>query len=103
MTGSVPLLETVANALASALAAQDGAGRVELCASLGDGSITPSYATTALARERVRIPLYVLIRPRAGALFYSELELETMLGWQALFTRHISNISMPLSFLNTIA
>jgi copper homeostasis protein len=82
MTGlAVPLLEIAANSLASALAAQEaGAGRVELCASLGEGGLTPSYATIALARERLGIPLYVLIRPRAGDFLYSDLELETMLG-----------------------
>lgn len=82
MTGSaVPLLEIAANSLASALAAQEaGAGRVELCASLGEGGLTPSYAAIALARERLQIPLYVLIRPRAGDFLYSDLELETMLG-----------------------
>lgn len=74
-----PLLEIAANSVASALAAQEaGAARVELCASLGEGGLTPSYATIALARERLRIPLYVLIRPRAGDFLYDELELETM-------------------------
>lgn len=77
----VPLLEIAANSLASALAAQEaGAGRVELCASLGEGGLTPSYATIALAREHLRIPLHVLIRPRAGDFLYNDLELETMLG-----------------------
>jgi copper homeostasis protein len=76
---SAPLLEIAANSLASALAAQEGgAGRVELCASLGEGGLTPSYATIALARERLLIPLYVLIRPRAGDFLYNDLELETM-------------------------
>lgn len=76
-----PLLEVACNSLASALAAQDaGAGRVELCASLGEGGLTPSYATVALARERLRIPLYVLIRPRSGDFLYSDLEFETMIG-----------------------
>jgi len=89
MTGpAVPLLEIAANSLASALAAQDaGAGRIELCASLGEGGLTPSYATIALARERLRIPLYVLIRPRAGDFLYSDLELETMLGDIEVCTR----------------
>ncbi|MEP7043368.1 MAG: copper homeostasis protein CutC [Dokdonella sp.] len=74
-----PLLEIAANSLASALVAEDaGAGRVELCASLREGGLTPSYATIALARERLHIPLYVLIRPRAGDFLYAELELETM-------------------------
>ena len=79
MTERAPLLEIAANSVASALAAQDGgAGRIELCASLGEGGLTPSYATIAIARERLLIPLYVLIRPRAGDFLYSDLELETM-------------------------
>ena len=79
MTGRAPLLEIAANSVASALAAQEGgAGRIELCASLGEGGLTPSYATIAIARERLLIPLYVLIRPRAGDFLYSDLELETM-------------------------
>jgi len=79
MEKRAPLLEIAANSVASALAAQDGgAGRVELCASLGEGGLTPSYATIAIARERLLIPLYVLIRPRAGDFLYDEIELETM-------------------------
>jgi copper homeostasis protein len=74
-----PLLEIAANSVASALAAQEGgADRIELCASLGEGGLTPSYATIAIARERLTIPVYVLIRPRAGDFLYNELELEVM-------------------------
>lgn len=74
-----PLLEIAANSVASALAAQQGgADRVELCASLGEGGLTPSYATIAMARERLSIPAYVLIRPRAGDFLYNEIEIETM-------------------------
>ncbi|HVT33102.1 MAG TPA: copper homeostasis protein CutC [Rhodanobacteraceae bacterium] len=77
--GKKPLLEIAANSVASALAAQEGgADRVELCASLGEGGLTPSYATIALARERLAIPVHVLIRPRAGDFLYDEIELETM-------------------------
>ncbi|MBN8923352.1 MAG: copper homeostasis protein CutC [Rhodanobacter sp. 68-29] len=73
------LLEVAANSVASALAAQaGGAGRVELCAALELGGLTPSQATIAMARERLRIPLYVLIRPRAGDFLYDELECEAM-------------------------
>ena len=73
------ILEIAANSVASALAAQQGgAGRVELCAALELGGLTPSHAQIALARERLHIPLYVLIRPRAGDFLYSELECETM-------------------------
>lgn len=75
-----PLLEIAAGSLASALAAQDGgADRIELCENLGEGGCTPSYGTLAVARERLRIPLYVLIRPRPGDFLYGEMECEAML------------------------
>ena len=73
------LLEVAANSVASAGAAQDGgAGRVELCAALELGGLTPSHAVIALARERLRIPLYVLIRPRAGDFLYDDPDIEAM-------------------------
>src|SRR4029079_908584 len=74
-----PVLEIAANSVASALAAQEGgANRIELCAALEVGGLTPSYAQIALTRERVRIPIYVLIRPRTGDFVYSDSEFETM-------------------------
>lgn len=74
------ILEIAANSVASALAAQQGgAGRVELCTALELGGLTPSYAQIVLAREKLTLPLYVLIRPRAGDFLYSDLECETML------------------------
>ncbi len=73
-------LEIAANSLASALAAQaGGADRVELCENLGEGGTTPSYGTLTLARDRLTIPLYVLIRPRAGDFLYAAEECDTML------------------------
>jgi len=73
------ILEVAANSVASALAAQaGGAGRVELCTALELGGLTPSHAQIALARERLRIPLFVLVRTRAGDFRYSDLECETM-------------------------
>ncbi|SEO74865.1 copper homeostasis protein [Luteibacter sp. UNC138MFCol5.1] len=74
------LLEVAANSVASAFAAQEGgAGRVELCASLDEGGVTPSHGTIALAREGLDIPLYVLVRPRAGDFVYENAEVEAML------------------------
>ena len=74
------LLEVAANSVASAVAAQaGGAGRVELCTALELGGLTPSRGQIALARDRLRIPLYVLIRPRAGDFVYSDDECDTML------------------------
>lgn len=79
-SGAACLLEVAANSVASALAAQaGGAGRVELCAALEAGGLTPSHGQIALARDRLRIPLYVLIRPRAGDFLYDDDECATML------------------------
>lgn len=73
------LLEVAASSLTSALAAQaGGAGRVELCGQLADGGVTPSYGLVATARDRLRIPLYVLVRPRTGDFLYDEAEFELM-------------------------
>ncbi|MEV8519546.1 copper homeostasis protein CutC [Dyella marensis] len=73
------LLEVAANSVASAQAAQDGgAGRVELCTGLELGGLTPSVALIAMVRERLHIPLYVLVRPRAGDFLYSDIECEMM-------------------------
>jgi copper homeostasis protein len=75
------MLEIAANSLASALAAQaGGADRIELCAALEVGGLTPSQAQVALARERVSLPIHVLVRPRAGDFVYSAEEHATMLA-----------------------
>jgi len=76
---SAAQLEIAANSLASALAAQaGGADRIELCAALEIGGLTPSHAMIALVRARVKIPIYVLIRTRAGDFVYDDAECETM-------------------------
>ncbi|WP_285401485.1 copper homeostasis protein CutC [Luteibacter sp. ME-Dv--P-043b] len=74
------LLEVAANSVASAFAAQEGgAARIELCASLDEGGVTPSHGTIVLAREGLTIPLYVLVRPRGGDFLYENSEIECML------------------------
>ncbi|HET7562472.1 MAG TPA: copper homeostasis protein CutC [Rhodanobacteraceae bacterium] len=76
---SEPVLEVAANSVASALAAQaGGAVRVELCAALELGGLTPSHAAIAMAQERLDIPVHVLIRPRAGDFVFDDLECEEM-------------------------
>jgi copper homeostasis protein len=75
-----PLLEIAANSPDSALAAQiGGADRIELCVALEVGGLTPSPGMLALVRERMSIPVHVLIRPRAGDFVYGDAECETML------------------------
>lgn len=73
------LLEIAANSLASALAAQEGgADRIELCENLDEGGTTPSHGTLSMVRDRLRIPVYALIRPRGGDFLYDESERELM-------------------------
>lgn len=72
-------LEVAADSVGSALAAQEGgAMRVELCGGLDGGGLTPSFGTLAVVRERLQIPLYVLIRPRVGDFVFDAGEVEVM-------------------------
>ena len=72
-------LEICANSVASCIAAQEGgAGRIELCDNLLEGGTTPSYATIVLARQKVDIDLYPIIRPRGGDFLYTDLEFAIM-------------------------
>ena len=68
-------VDSVEGALASERA---GAGRVELCGP-GVGGTTPSYGLMSRCRERLRIPMHVMVRPREGNFEYNEDEFETML------------------------
>lgn len=75
----MPLLEIAAASIGSALAAQEGgADRIELCANLREGGTTPSYGTLVEARERLHIPIHVLIRPRGGDFLYDDTEIAVM-------------------------
>lgn len=72
-------IEICANSIASAVHAQNaGAHRIELCESLETGGLTPSAGILSLARERLNIPVHVLIRPRNGDYCYDEACVEVM-------------------------
>ena len=74
-----PFLEVSIEGVDGLLVAQEnGADRVELCASVLEGGITPSIGMVREALRQARIPVFVIVRPRGGDFLYSEAEFESM-------------------------
>jgi len=75
------LLESVVETVDAARAAERaGARRLELCVQLSDGGVTPPPGLITAVLERVSIPVFVMIRPRAGDFVYSDAELSDALN-----------------------
>ncbi len=73
------LLEISVETLEAALAAErGGADRIELCGDLSLGGVTPRADLVHTVRAQVRIPIFVMIRPRAGDFVYSAGEFAEM-------------------------
>jgi copper homeostasis protein len=73
------LLEISVESLESAMAAErGGAKRIELCGNLSVGGVTPSTELMRAVRANVCIPIFVMIRPRAGDFVYSTAEFSEM-------------------------
>jgi copper homeostasis protein len=74
------LLEICCFNLPSVLIAQQmGAQRIELCADASGGGTTPSLGLIEMARKKLKIPLYPIIRPREGDFLFTGEEFEAML------------------------
>lgn len=56
-----------------------GANRIELCAALSEGGVTPSLGFLREALASVTLPVHVLLRPRSGNFIYSDAEFRMLL------------------------
>ncbi len=73
------VLEISVETLEAALAAEcGGADRIELCDGLSLGGVTPSAEIVWAVHAQVRLPIFVMIRPRAGDFVYSTAEFAEM-------------------------
>jgi copper homeostasis protein len=71
--------ELCAESIEAACAAEaGGADRIELCSQLSKGGTTPGSRLIAACAAAVSIPIYVLVRPRAGSFVFSSQEYELM-------------------------
>lgn len=61
------LIEACCASVEEAVAAEkEGADRIELCAALPTGGVTPSIGMIGEAKARVSIPIVAMVRPREG-------------------------------------
>jgi copper homeostasis protein len=71
------LVEGCVESLADAqAAARGGADRLELCADLSVGGITPPIDLLRAVKARVFIPVFVMARPRGGSFVYDAGEID---------------------------
>jgi copper homeostasis protein len=73
------LLEISVETVDAAIAAErGGANRIELCADMSIGGVTPSAEMMRRVREQLHIPIFAMIRPRGGDFVYSAAEFAAM-------------------------
>ncbi len=68
-------MESVAAAMA---AERGGAQRIEFCSNTREGGTTPSPELLRAVRQRVKLPIFSMVRPRGGNFLYSDAEFEAM-------------------------
>jgi copper homeostasis protein len=73
------LLEISVESVDAAMAAKrGGADRIELCGDLGVGGVTPAGSLMVGTRANVQLPIFAMIRPRAGDFVYSDEDFAAM-------------------------
>lgn len=59
-------------------AVRNGASRLELCSAISEGGLTPALSLTESVCRDSKVPVMVMIRPRAGDFCYSRYEFDLM-------------------------
>lgn len=81
------------------IAAAAGADRVELSSALFLGGLTPSLGCLLEVKDRVNIPVMVMVRPREAGFCYSDYEYALMKRDAGLFLEHGAD-GLVFGFLN---
>jgi copper homeostasis protein len=72
-------LEISVESVEAAMSAErGGASRIEFCGNLREGGTTPGAELLRAVRERVRVPIFSMVRPRGGNFLYTDAEFEAM-------------------------
>lgn len=72
-------IEAIVQTVEEAVQAEKlGVNRLELVSGMGEGGLTPSYATIKQVLRNVHIPVQIMVRPHSYHFDYSEKELETI-------------------------
>jgi copper homeostasis protein len=80
-------------------ALKGGAQRIELCAALDIGGLTPTWGLMALA-AKAPVPVYAMIRPRAGSFVFDEVE-EAVMTADIMAAREVGLAGVVIGASNT--
>ena len=76
-----------------------GADRIELCTALSEGGLTPSFGLVQQCCYDFDVPIFPILRPRAGDFLYTETEFE-IIRKDALRYKQLGCDGVVIGFLN---